>query len=51
MRCFLDTNMLVSVALWPSGVAARAFDKAVTKPNVGVVCSQTVEEVREVFTR
>jgi predicted nucleic acid-binding protein len=33
MKCLIDTNILVSAALWPNGVSAHAFMKAVTTPD------------------
>ena len=38
MRILLDTNILISAALFPNGTAAKAYIKAVTYPNKGIVC-------------
>ena len=49
MRILLDTNILFSVALYPNSVPQRAFEKAVTLPNVGIVSYQSLEELTSVF--
>lgn len=36
MRILLDTNILISAALFPNGTAAKAYVKAVTYPNKGI---------------
>ena len=36
MRIILDTNILISAALFPNGTAAKAYVKAVTYPNKGI---------------
>lgn len=51
MRCLIDTNILVSAALFPGSVPAQAFMKAVTPPHEAVVCDYTVDEMRRVFNR
>jgi len=51
MRILLDTNILISAALFPTGVAAKAYTKAVTYPNKGVVCDWSIDELRRVFNR
>ena len=49
MKCMLDTNILVSAALFPNSVSAKAYFKAVTPPNKGVVCDYSMTEFRRVF--
>ena len=51
MRILLDTNILISAALFPTGVAAKAYFKAVTHPNKGVVCDWSIDELRRVYNR
>lgn len=51
MRILLDTNILISAALFPTGVAAKAYFKAVTYPNKGVVCDWSIDELRRVYNR
>ena len=51
MRVFIDTNVLISAALFPGGVAARAYERAVSDPNEPVVSDYVVDELRHVFAR
>ncbi len=51
MRVFLDTNILLSAALFPGGLAAAAYDRAVSAPNDAVVSDYVVDELRSVFAR
>jgi len=50
MKYLFDTNVLVSAALFPSGVAGKAYDLALTESIDVVVCDYTVSELRKVFT-
>ena len=49
MKCMLDTNILVSAALFPKSVSAKAYMKAVTPPHRSVVCDYSIAEFRRVF--
>lgn len=51
VRILLDTNILISAALFPSGVAAKAYSKAVTYPNKGVICDWSIDELNRVYNR
>ena len=51
MRVLIDTNILISAALNPKGTPYKAFLKAVTYPNKGVICDQNIEELRRIFNR
>ncbi|MDL2314043.1 putative toxin-antitoxin system toxin component, PIN family [Desulfovibrio sp. OttesenSCG-928-C14] len=51
MRCLIDTNILISAALFPDSVPAKAFFKAVTPPHDAVVCDYSLDEMRRVFNR
>ena len=51
MRLLVDTNILVSAALFPDSVPARAFMKAVTPPHDAVVCDYSLDEMRRVYNR
>lgn len=51
MRILIDTNILVSAALNSKGTPYKAFLKAVTYPNKGIVCDQNIEELRRIFNR
>lgn len=49
MRIMLDTNILISAALFPNGRAAQAFLKAMLPPYEPLVCDYIVEELRRKF--
>jgi len=51
MRCLIDTNILISAALFPNSVPAQAFIKAVSPPHVAVVCDYSIDEMRRVYNR
>ena len=51
MRVLIDTNILISAALSSSGTPYKAFVKAVSYPNHGMVCEQNIDELRRVFNR
>jgi len=51
MRVLVDTNILISAALSPNGTPYKAFLKAVTYPNKGIICDQNIEELRRIFNR
>lgn len=51
MKILLDTNILLSAALFPNGVAAQAYLKAVTYPHCSIVCEYSIDELRRVFNR
>lgn len=51
MRLLIDTNILISAALFPDSVPAKAFTKAVTPPHETVVCDYSLDEMRRVFNR
>lgn len=49
MKILIDTNILISAVLKPDGTPYKAFLKAVTYPNKGVICEQNVEELWRIF--
>ena len=49
MRIMLDTNILISAALFPNGRAAKAFFKALLPPYEPLVCDYIVDELRRKF--
>ena len=49
MRILIDTNILFSAALYPHSAPHRAFEQAVSLPNVGIVSYQSLEELTTVF--
>lgn len=51
MRVLIDTNILISAALRNNGTPYRAFIKAVSYPNHGLVCEQNIDEMRRIFNR
>ncbi len=51
MRILIDTNILISAALFPQSVPAKAYMKAVTPPHDAVVCDYTVDELHRVYNR
>ena len=51
MKVLIDTIILISAALNPSGTPYAAFEKAVTYPNRGVICEQNIDELRRIFNR
>ena len=51
MRVLVASNILISAALNAKGTPYKAFLKAVTHPNKGVICDQNIEEIRRIFNR
>ncbi len=51
MRVLVDTNVLISAALSANGVPFRAYAKAVTHPNHGLICEQNVDEMKRIFNK
>ncbi len=45
----LDTNILISAALFPSGRAAQAFYKALVPPYQPIICDYVVDELHRKF--
>ena len=51
MKVLIDTNILISAALNQNGTPFKAYIKAVSYPNSGVVCDQNIDELRRIFNR
>ena len=51
MKVLFDTNILISAALSNKGTPYRAFVKAGSYPNHGLVCEQNIDEMRRIFNR
>ena len=51
MRLLIDTNILISAALNSHGTPYKAYLKAVTYPNKGIICDQNIEELWRIFNR
>lgn len=49
MRIMLDTNIIISAALFPNGRAAQAFFKALQPPYQPLVCDYVVDELHRKF--
>lgn len=51
MKVFIDTNVLLSAALFPGGVASRAYAAVLTGGHEMVVSDYVVAELRDVTAR
>lgn len=51
MKVLIDTNVLISAALNPSGPTAAAYRKAASYPNHGMICEQNVDEIKRIFNQ
>ena len=51
MKVLIDTNILISSALSSNGVPYKAFVKAVSYHNHGMICEQNIDEMRRIFNR
>lgn len=51
MRVLIDTNVLISAALGANGVPFRAYVKAASYPNHGLICEQNVDEMKRIFNK
>ena len=49
MRIMLDTNIIISAALFPNGRASAAFYKALIPPYQPIVCDYVVDELHRKF--
>lgn len=48
-KVLIDTNILISAALFPQSIPAQAYMKAVMPPYEAIVCDYSVDEFRRVF--
>ena len=44
MKVLIDTNVLISAILSNRGTPYKAFVKAVTYPNHGMICEQNIDD-------
>jgi uncharacterized protein len=51
MRVMLDTNIIISAALFPRGRAAAAYMKALQYPYEPIVCDYVVDELHRKFAQ
>lgn len=49
IKIMLDTNIIISAALFPSDRAAQAFYKALISPYQPIICDYVVDELRRKF--
>jgi len=49
MRCFIDSNVLISAGLFPNSVPALALKKAVSPGNIGIVSDYVLDEVHRII--
>ncbi len=49
MRVMLDTNIIISAALFPHGRVAQAFFKALSAPYQPILCDYVVDELHRKF--
>ena len=49
MKVMIDTNVIISAALFPNGKAAKAFFKAMMPPYEPIVCDYIVDELHRKF--
>lgn len=49
MKIMLDTNIIISAALFPKGRAAQAFFKALLPPYQPIVCDYVIDELHRKF--
>ncbi|MCL2490854.1 MAG: putative toxin-antitoxin system toxin component, PIN family [Propionibacteriaceae bacterium] len=49
MKYLLDTNVIISAMLFPTGTPGQAYDLALTTPHAIVVADYTITELRKVF--
>ena len=51
MRVLIDSNVLISAALFPNSVPCRAYMKAAIYPYHGMICEQNVDEIQRIFNK
>lgn len=49
MRVMLDTNIIISAALFPDGLTAKALFKTLSPPYTPVICDYVIEELQRKF--
>ena len=48
MKCFIDSNVLISAGLYPNSVPADALAKAIAPPNTAYVSDYSLDEVHRI---
>lgn len=51
MKVLIDTNVLISAALSVNGTPFKAYVKATSYPNHGMICEQNVDELKRIFQK
>jgi len=51
MRVLIDSNILISAAYKKGSTPHLAYQKAVDPPHQGLLCEQSLEELRRVYSR
>lgn len=51
MRILIDSNIIISAIYSKNSVPHQAYKKAVEPPHQGLICEQSIEEIRRVFNR
>ncbi|WP_363174772.1 putative toxin-antitoxin system toxin component, PIN family [uncultured Pseudoramibacter sp.] len=51
VKVFIDTNILISAALFPNSIPFQAYCRAVSYPNSAIICDLNIDELKEVFNR
>jgi len=51
MKILIDTNVLISAALFPGSTPFRAYVKAASWPYHGMVCDQNIDEMKKIWVR
>ena len=51
MRVLIDSNIIVSAIYSNNSAPHQAYNKAVDPPHQGLICEQSIEEIRRVFNR
>lgn len=49
MRVLIDTNVLISAALFVGSTPYKAYMKAVSAPYKAMVCDQNIDEIKRIF--
>lgn len=51
MKILIDTNVLISAALFPGSVSALAVETVMKNPSEVILCDYVLKEMRKVFIR
>ena len=51
MRCFIDSNILISAGLFPDSVPDAALAKAISPPNTAMVCDYSLDETHRAISK